>query len=178
MARWSKLDARFDSEIPEHHFRTKPSNPVRNSYGSENCAGAEIDDFSLLNAIDNIDLETLDNSFSECLETLFLKFGQTRRGIYLLAIAKIFTRIFEEEDHYYQENCETCYVCGLGAIRFCLMAKMFNADDDAVTATLGSISTHFPSQHDFQYICQREGNGIIESLKTMSVEEFLKTFSN
>lgn len=175
MAKWGKLDTRFDSGIPEHHFRTRPSNPVTNSFGTENFAEAEIDDFSLSDTIDNVDLEKLGNIFPECLETLIHKFEQTRQGIYLLTIAKIFTRIFEE-DHYYQENCETCRVCGLGAIRFCLMASMFGADDNAVADTLGSISTHFRSQYDFQYICQREGNGIIESLREMSAGDFLKTF--
>lgn len=175
MAKWRKLDARFESENPEYHFRTEPSNS--NSFNAENYADAEIDDISLLDAIDNVDLEKLSDTFTECLEMLLHKFEQTHQGIYLLAISRIFARIFKEEDHYYQEDCETCYVCGLGAIRFCLMAKMFDADDDEVDKTLDSIGACFHSQYDFQYICQREGNGIIESIREMGVDNFLKSLS-
>lgn len=174
MARWSKLDARNDYENSGCVSRSLPLKDTHLFVNDEDDDQIEFCDHVISEDIDDIDLEELTDSLPERLETLFYQFVQTRDGIYLLAIAKLFARVFGEEDHYYQDHCKSCYMFGIGAIRFCLMASIFDADSDDVDEILSSVSTHFHSQYDFQRICEREGKFITESIKEFGPEKFLK----
>ena len=175
MARWNKLNAKSDYGTRRYCSLTAPPQEIiTNSFDEEDNDKSEFDDLSILEDIENIDLEELCDTLTERLDSLAHQFERTHQGVFLLAIAKIFTRIFEEEDHYYQDHCKSCYTFGVGAIRFCLMASIFDADSDDVDEILASINIHFESQYDLQRICEREGKFIAESIKKLGPEQFLK----
>ena len=163
MARWNKLNEE------EYYFsqKTLPPHEIKSAKNTEPIR------YDINNYIENDDI-TIDD-FYEQVTTLINGFQRTHQGTYLLEIAKIFFLIFKAEEHYYKDECQNCYVFGVSAIRFALLALFFDDDSNEINNFLTEIGKQFCSQYDFQRVYKREAEFITEQIQRIPPEEFVKT---